>query len=277
MFALVDRLLAILWFDRSVEFLLEILSLGGIFANGRKYRRRLLYSTILKLNLAALRNIYVKVCDLDMDNYFGRYERFETASKKDAAALLGADNLVGDVYDIDIEMVDGAQRAWLVSRFDARIGYFDTKISRKLSVLKAQGLTCKAILSFVAFTENSEEGKYWGDVAVICYNPAYAEDFAPFMKAVSKKLGEGVRPKVDLGADGADKIIESHGEWMPKQTVSYPDKGQNKGTAIIKRRRSVTDKLVEQGRAGNKGCYIVSWVFLLALVALIVYVVMKLL
>ena len=211
-----------------------------------------------------------------MENYFGKYARFETASKKDAAALLGADNLVGDIYDIDIEIDNGTHRAWLISRFNARIGYLDEKTSRKLSLLKAQGLTCKAILSFVAFTESSEEGKYWGEVALICYNSAHADAFAIFLQAVSKKLGEGVRPKIDFGADGADKIVDTHGEWMPKQTVSYPDRGQNKGTAIIKRRRSMTDRLVEQGRAGNKGCYIVSWIFLLALVALIVYVVMKL-
>lgn len=210
-----------------------------------------------------------------MENYFGKYERFETASKKDAASLLGADNLVGDIYSIDIEIIDGRQRAWLVSRFNARIGYFDDKFSRKLSLLQAQGLICKAILSFVAFTENADEGEYWGDMAVICYNPAYETEFESFMKGVSAKLADGVRPKIDFGSDGADKVIESAGSWMPKQTVSYPDKGQNKGTAIIKRRRSVTDKLVEQGRAGNKGCYVISWVVLLALVALVVYVIMK--
>lgn len=37
------------------------------------------------------------------------------------------------------------------------------------------------------------------------------------------------------------------------------------------RRRSVTDKLIDQGRAGNKGCYLASWAFLLAVVALIVF------
>lgn len=209
-----------------------------------------------------------------MDSYFGKYERFETVSKKDAAALLSADNLVGDVYDIEVEIENGVQRAWLVSRFDKRIGYFDVNVSRKLSLLKAQGLTCKSILSYVAFTDHPDDGVYWGNVAVICYNPAYSDEFGNFMEQVSKKLSDGVRPKIDFGNDGADKVIESDGTWMPKQTVSYPDK--DKGTAIIKRRRSVTDKLVEQGRAGNKGCYVISWVFLLALVALVVWVVLKL-
>ena len=36
----------------------------------------------------------------------------------------------------------------------------------------------------------------------------------------------------------------------------------------MKSRRKMSEKLIEQGRKGNKGCYAVSWLFLLALVAL---------
>lgn len=209
-----------------------------------------------------------------MEKYFGKYERFETVSKKDAGVLLSADNLIGDVYDIEVEIVDGVQQAWLVSRFDTRIGYFKADFSRRISILQAQGLTCKAVLSYVAFTDHPDEGVYWGNVAVICYNPAYAEAFENFIKQLSAKLADSVRPKIDLNAERVDKIIETDGQWFPKQTTSFPTK--EKGTAIVKRRRSMTDKLVEQGRAGNKGCYVLSWVFLLALVALVVFIVMKL-
>ena len=33
--------------------------------------------------------------------YTGFYARFDTPSKKDAAVLLGADNLVGDLFDVE--------------------------------------------------------------------------------------------------------------------------------------------------------------------------------
>lgn len=36
----------------------------------------------------------------------------------------------------------------------------------------------------------------------------------------------------------------------------------------MKGRRKMSEKLIEQGRKGNKGCYIVSWIFILAVVAL---------
>ncbi len=48
-----------------------------------------------------------------MSDYFGKYINFETVSKKDAVDLLGADNAVGDIYDINIYFDDGAPKAWL--------------------------------------------------------------------------------------------------------------------------------------------------------------------
>lgn len=204
-----------------------------------------------------------------MKRYFGTYEDFQTASKADAGPLLGANNAVGDIYDIDLELDDGVHKAWLVSKFGDRIGSFDESFSRKLSLLAADGLQLRGILSFVAFTDHPDDGHYWGQAAVICYSAAYEAEFDRFIGNVAAKIGEDVRPRIDLGEDAVNHIIESEGEWMPKQTVSLPD--TQKGMAIIKRRRSVTDKLIEQGRAGNKGCYVLSWVFLLALVALIVF------
>ena len=35
----------------------------------------------------------------------------------------------------------------------------------------------------------------------------------------------------------------------------------------MKSRRSLSERAIEQGRKGDKGCYLVSWAFLLALVA----------
>ena len=57
--------------------------------------------------------------------YFGTYARFDTASKKDAAVLLGADNLVGDVFDIEFVTEDGVRTAWMKNRFGAMVGFFE--------------------------------------------------------------------------------------------------------------------------------------------------------
>lgn len=204
-----------------------------------------------------------------MDQYFGTYQTFETVSKKDAAVLLGADNLVGDRYTIEIELDSDVHKAWLVSRFDQRIGFFDGNFSRRLSILKANGLELTAILSFVAYTDMPEPGHYWGEMAVIAYNPAHKEAFERFITTVCTRMFDNVRTRVNFDAEGVERIISSDGSWVPEQTVPMPSK--KKGTVIMKSKRSVSEKLIEQGRKGNKGCYVVSWAFIIALVAALLF------
>ena len=204
-----------------------------------------------------------------MDQYFGTYQTFETVSKKDAAVLLGADNLVGDRYTIEIELDGDAHKAWLVSRFDQRIGFFDGNFSRRLSILKANGLELTAILSFVAYTDMPEPGRYWGEMAVIAYNPAHKEAFERFITTVCTRMFDNVRTRVNFDAEGVERIISSGGSWVPEQTIPMPSK--KKGTVIMKSKRSVSEKLIEQGRKGNKGCYVVSWAFIIALVAALLF------
>lgn len=200
-----------------------------------------------------------------MERYFGTYQTFRTASRKDAAALLGSDNLVGDRYTIDCTIEEGIQKAWLVNRFGARVGYFDPSFSRELSLMRAGDMTMIGILSFVAFTEQPEPGYYWGEAAVIAFDPHHAESFEKFTAGAATLIGKGIRPKLSLGEEGVERIEESGGTWIPADRVPLPQK--EKGMAILKRRRSFTDALVEEGRKGNKGCYLLSWGLLLALVA----------
>ena len=204
-----------------------------------------------------------------MEQYFGTYTTFETVSEKEAARLLSADNLIGDVYDIELEFYKGERRGWLVNRFGERVGYLESDISRKLSVLQAGDLVLKGILSFVAYTEMDEEDKnrthncrYWGEMALVCYPPRYADSFERFIANVSEKMADNVRLRIDFDREAVMRIIDSEGAWIPEQTVPMPAKV--KGTVVMKDSRSLGDKMIEQGRKGNKGCYLISWAFLIA-------------
>lgn len=200
--------------------------------------------------------------------YFGSYERFETVSKKDAAQLLGADNFVGDRYEIEFTTEKGKHRAWLKNRFDARVGYFNEELSRKLSLYEARGWRLVALLSLVAFTDTPEPGIYWGEAALIGYDPR-EKSFDAYVDKLSGRLGEGNRPVVDLGEQGITQVIESNGTWAPTKLLSRPEK--KAGTAYIKTRRTYKDKLIEEGRKGNKGCYFGSIVSFIALIILAVF------
>ncbi|MBC2887970.1 hypothetical protein H7313_01145 [Gordonibacter massiliensis] len=198
--------------------------------------------------------------------YTGFYARFNTLSKKDAAVLLGADNLVGDVFDIEFVTDDTRSIAWMKNRFGKLVGFFDPETTRRLRVLHARDWNLKAILSFVAYTDNPEPGEYWGEAALLCYAPEHEQIFTTFLQNTAARLTNGVRPEVDLGEQAIKQILDSNGTWAPTKTVPLPAK--KNGTVIMKSHRKASEKLIEQGRKGNKGCYVVSWLFILAVVAL---------
>lgn len=206
---------------------------------------------------------------MQAEHFYGTYARFETKSKKDAGTLLGADNLVGDTYKIVFEIEDGTHRAWIKNRFDHMIGFLNPSESYQLSVLQAKGWTLRALLSFVAFTDAPEPGHYWGEVGILCFDPQYTSEFDTFTQGLSIRLMEGTRPELAFSDQAVLKIIESSGSWQPNKTVPLPEK--TAGTAIVKSRRKISEKLIEEGRKGNKGCLVANWIFLLLLVTFVVY------
>lgn len=201
--------------------------------------------------------------------YFATYARFETENKEAAAGFMGADNIIGDVFTIEREVTADTQRAWIVNPFGARMGLLDNKTAEKVDLCNARGWTTVALLALVAFSEQPAPGLYWGEVVIISYDPAYEKEFSTFVAGVGKQLGNGIRPDVSLGRDSLRKVVESNGEWLPSDRVALPKK--EKGTAWVKTQRSSTERLVGQARKGNKGCTVLSWAFMLALVALIVF------
>lgn len=207
-----------------------------------------------------------------MDTYFGTYAHFETASKKDAAVLLGADTLVGDLFDIVFVNEEGTTLAWIQNKFGVKIGFLDEQMSRKINILKARDWSINALLSFVAYTDVPEPGVYWSEIALICYDPTNSDTcdaYKTFVSTMGHLMEDGIRPDIDFGESGIQQVIDSKGTWTPSGRVPMPEK--HNGMAIMKRRRKTSEKLIEQGRKGNKGCYVISWVFIFALIAAVVF------
>lgn len=201
--------------------------------------------------------------------YFGGYYRFETTDKRSASDLLTANNLIGDCYHIDFEQTDEGTRGWLVNRFDDRIGYLDGVGAYQAQLQLARSWTVNAYLSFVAYSEKPDPGHYWGEVALICYDKKYESQMSVFLDALVKAMANGVRPKIDFGSEAFDELIASNGTWFPADRVKVPP--MEKGSAVVKDHRTPNDRLVEESRKGKPGCYVLSWAFLLAVVALVVF------
>lgn len=202
--------------------------------------------------------------------YYGDYARFNTASKKDAATLTGADNIVGDIYDISLRVNEGSTVAWIVNKFGADIGFIDdSHIIRELQLCFARSWTVRALLSFVAYTDAPGSGLYWGEVALICNDPHFDDSFSVFAKQVGSMLSDGTRPDVALGTTGVDSVIREHGQWMTHNRRPLPERVE--GTVFLKKRTRLSEKVIEQGRSGNKGCYFISVLFIIVVIALLIF------
>ena len=207
-------------------------------------------------------------------SYEGFYARFDAQSKEQGALLMGADNIIGTDYEIFFKSENGIFIAWAKNRFGTEVGSFDINTSRKLQLAKGRGQTIRALLAYVGFSEETEPSHYWGQMALFCFNPAYEQEMNAFIDRISSKLGEGIRPKIDLGSKAVEKIFTEK-DWLPTETVDLPKK--ESGSAVMKDHRTFTEKLIEQGRAGNKGCYAISIVFNIVVFLAIVYLVAHLL
>ena len=201
-------------------------------------------------------------------NYSGFYARFEAPDKKLGGLLTGADTLVGDEFEVFFKQEEESTRAWIKNRFGAEIGFFDIDTSRKLQLATARGMQIKALLSFIAYTDTPEPGVFWGEMAVMCFEDDEDGVFRTFASNVASKLCEGIRTDVNLGAQDIQKL-QSDPNWLPKGTIFLPE--TSKGSAILKSKRTASEKIVEQGRKGNVGCYIGTFIFFAAVIALIIF------
>lgn len=204
------------------------------------------------------------------DVYFGEYVKF-TAIDGKGIDFMGADNLVGDRYNIDIRDESAGYTAYLVNRFGKDVGTLEKRIVRPVQLAQAKGWETCAYLSFVAFTEGTDEehpSYYWGQVAVLMYDPKIAAQMDAFTATLATKMADGGRPQVEFGQQSIDNLVNKPG-WFPTDKASKPKMG--KGSSIVKDHRTPNERLIEQSRKGNIGCYVLSWVFIIGVIALVVF------
>lgn len=201
--------------------------------------------------------------------YFGTYTDFACPDRKAASAFMGSDNLVGDPYTVEMDYAGQKREAWIVNPFGFRMGVLSEKIAQKIDIYEAKGWKVVALLACVVFTEQPKPGEFSGQVALFAYDPTQEEAFSAFVKTIGTELAKGIRPAIDLGADGVSRVLSSNGAWVPTGRVPLPS--VKKGSVIIKSERSSTDRLVAQARKSRVGCTIVSWGFVIVVIAAIIF------
>ncbi len=200
--------------------------------------------------------------------YQGFYCQFLTEDKKVGAQLMGADDLIGDLFEVRMVRDDADPVACIFNRFDKKTGYFDADITYKLQLCIARGMHISAILSGVCFSDTPDPGHYWGEVAILAYTDREKSAFDTFRSHVQTMLMDGTRVAVDLSEDSIASLIDSKGEWTPTDRVS-PLKLEH-GDVLLKSHRTFNEKMIELARQRKPGCMIIGWLFIIIVVTLIV-------
>lgn len=191
------------------------------------------------------------------DYCYSAYARFETLSRNEGAALMGANHLIGDIYTLEAELLeDRSYRYWMVNRFGAKVCFLAADQEARVQNLLARQWTVRALLSFVALSQ--EPDSYWGEVILLANDPHYDEAFNTFALNLRELMAKGIRPAVDFTEQAARQIIASKGSWLPADRVGAPK--VDKGSALVKTSRSASENMIEAGRQGRTGCYAATWV-----------------
>ena len=206
-----------------------------------------------------------------MDNYYGTYAIGKATSKEEAGKLLGADNVIGDVYKVETRLTDGKHVARVINRFGNSPVEFSEGISREIALCETKGFVTYAILTCVGFTQIKNDGEYWAEFIIISFPKKDLDIFSVYVDNLSKEVKDYKRPEVDLKAEEVEEIIKNKGDYISLTQHSKIDK--IKGQVILKSRVKLSEKLIEQGRKKNPGCYIFGWLFLLVVIALIILIV----
>lgn len=202
-------------------------------------------------------------------NYYGTYAVFKTEDKDEGMVLLGPDNPVGTKYDIVITESDGHDVAWIRNKFGKMMGYLDKDTTHQVKLCNARGWEPHAFLSYLAFTEEPKPGYYWGEVAIMAYSPALNSCMSVFEKNLMKHMSNGTRPNISFGEGSVKQIQQTKGQWFPTDRVKMPK--MEKGTALVKDQQGFNERLIEESRKGNKGCYALTVVFYAVIIAAVAF------
>lgn len=155
----------------------------------------------------------------------------------------------------------------VLGRGDQAMGFLPEKTYKHITKLLDAGWICRAFVSLAVFNKN--EDRYWGEVALICYDKEHEDVFAPFVDLMVKRICKGEHPRVDLTPKEIEHIIEAKGQWAQTEELKRPK--LSKGSAYYKTKRTMTENMAYAAAEGNKGCYAGLFVVVFAVIFSIVW------
>ena len=201
---------------------------------------------------------YATYCDLDIENG-------GSMVKVDGNVVVVGSELTLVREDHVNERGKESERI-VLGRGDQAMGFLPENVFRHVAPLMDKGWTCRAFAAADVFDKRIDAHHVLA--AVICYAPADAAAFGPFVDKIAHSIAKGEYPVIDLSAKAAAHIVDDGGASATVQPQKLPK--LPKGTAYYKTKCTATERLVLAAADGNKGCYaglaIVTFVIIFAIV-----------
>lgn len=204
-------------------------------------------------------------------NYYGCYCQLDHTSGDSIIDVYGNALVIGAELTLT-QQVHVTEKGKEVPRIllehgDQALGFLPDRVYRQVAKLLDEGWICRAFTSLAVFDKN--EDRYWGEVAIICYDKEQADIFNTYVDLTVKRICKGEHPAVDLSTKEIEHIIEAKGQWSDAKEVKLPR--LSKGSAYYKTKRTTTENLAYAAAAGNKGCYVGTFAVALIIILAVVW------
>ncbi|MCF0231897.1 MAG: hypothetical protein HUJ63_06460, partial [Enterococcus sp.] len=204
-------------------------------------------------------------------NFFASYVRFFAGEAKNAAYLMGPDNAVGDMLHFETVSTPNALVTEILNRFDKKIGILEPQDSHDIRILEEKDWQIFGLLDYVA-VHTEVKTNYCAGVLLLAAPNKYSESLENFTMLLSSELSEGKRLDALLSPSEQKEMFANNGEFLPTRRRAL-EKEEN--FKYLKTEASLKEKIYEQGRQKNPGCYIVSISFLVLIAAGLIFLLLK--
>ncbi|HBT96028.1 MAG TPA: hypothetical protein DEB24_08175 [Coriobacteriia bacterium] len=198
--------------------------------------------------------------------YGADYLTFKPLGKEGEQFLGSSDGVVGTT--LEPRIVNGQPGFYA---YDGRcIALFEDEA---LVEALEKGWKARCLLAYSVF--KAEDKAITGTAVCFYYDPALGMDISAALEAFIGHLVDRICHrsylKLKLSQDQFAKVIESRGEWFLIKEESWPK--LPKGMVYYRRKRTLSDRMIDAANRGNKGCLVASWTGFFAIIAGIVLLV----
>ena len=207
-----------------------------------------------------------------VDVYFGSYTSINEVTREESD-LLGSNHcVIGMPLKIVYEAEGGLFR--VTTEEGESLGLINPKDKLRIRGAIEDGWGAACWLSLVWY-DNSDK-LFHGEVVYQYYNvkPSQVTERAnldAYTRKTSERIAQGKRPDIALNGEGWDKVVET-GDWEGSGQQSMPiDTKRDSGTVVLKRKRSLADKLVMDIIAGKPA---VRWGVTIGFTAIVLLIIL---